>query len=252
MGLAVGQVARLAGISVRTLHHYDEIGLLRPAERTRAGYRRYTEQDLERLEQVLFYRELGFSLEDITAILDDPTADRMTHLRRQHELLTARINRLRAMVAAVEKAMEAHTMNIRLTPAERLEVFGDFAPERYEREVEERWGGEALEQSRRRASSMTKDDWVKFTREAAEVVEGFARAYAEGEPPTGTRAMDLAEAHRAHITRWWYECTYEIHRGLGEMYVSDPRFSANYESVAEGLAAYIRDAICANAARAGH
>src|SRR5262245_44379930 len=104
MSYPVGKVAELAGVTVRTLHHYDEIGLLSPGDRSPAGYRQYREADLERLQQVLYYRELGFSLEEIAAILDDPDAGPATHLRRQHRLLTERIDRLKAMVAAVEYA----------------------------------------------------------------------------------------------------------------------------------------------------
>lgn len=129
MGYSVGQVAGFAGVTVRALHHYDEIGLLSPGERTVAGYRRYTEPDLDRLQRILFYRELGFPLEEIAVILDDPAVDAVTHLRRQHELLRQRIGRLQAMAAAVETAMEAHTMGISLTPEERFEVFGDFRPQ---------------------------------------------------------------------------------------------------------------------------
>src|SRR5205823_6930017 len=117
------------GVSVRTLHHYDEIGLLTPGDRSPVGYRRYSEQDLERLQQILFYRELGFTLEQIATILDDPRADAAAHLRRQHRLLVRRIERLQAMVAAVEFALEAQQVGISLTPEERFEVFGDHDPE---------------------------------------------------------------------------------------------------------------------------
>ncbi|MCG5213563.1 MerR family transcriptional regulator [Streptosporangium sp. KLBMP 9127] len=252
MGFSVGQVSRMAGVTVRTLHHYDEIGLLTPGDRTRAGYRRYSAADVERLQHVLFYRELGFALDEIAAILADPGADRMSHLRRQHALLSGRADRLLAMVAAVETAMEAHMTGIELTAQERLEVFGGFRPEDHEQEAAERWGGtEAYAQSQRRMAKMTKDDWERFKQEAAQTVEGFTAAFTAGEPADGQRAMDLAEEHRAHITRWCYDCTYEIHRGLGDMYVADPRFSGNYEPHAEGLTPYIRDAIHANAARAG-
>ncbi|GGT01904.1 HTH-type transcriptional activator TipA [Planobispora rosea] len=252
MGYSVGQVSRLAGVTVRTLHHYDEIGLLSPGQRTASGYRRYTDSDLERLQHVLFYRELGFPLEEIAVILDDPGTDTLTHLRRQHELLSRRIDRLQEMAAAVERAMEANTMGISLTPEERFEIFGDFRPEEHEAEAEERWGGtEAFEQSRRRTAKMTKDDWKRFTDEAARTTEAFARAFTGGLPADSEVAMDLAEEHRAHLTRWCYDCTYEIHRGLGDMYVADPRFAANYEPLAPGLTQYIRDAIHANAGRAG-
>ncbi|MGJ6964812.1 MerR family transcriptional regulator [Streptosporangium sp. G11] len=250
---AVGQVARIAGVSVRALHHYDEIGLVSPGRRTAAGYRRYTEADLQRLQHVLFYRELGFALEEITAILDDPATDTLTHLRRQHELLTRRIGRLQVMAAAVEHAMEANILNISLTPQERFEIFGDFVPEDHDEEARRRWGHtDAWRQSRARTAAMTKADWTHFTEEAAQTVRDFAEAYLAGLPADGQRAMELAEHHRAHITRWCYDCSYDIHRGLGDMYVADPRFAAVYEAAATGLTAYIRDAIHANADRAGH
>ncbi|MEZ0070964.1 MerR family transcriptional regulator [Planotetraspora sp. GP83] len=250
MGYSVGQVAAFAGVTVRTLHHYDEIGLLTPSERTVAGYRRYTEPDLDRLQQVLFYRELGFSLEEIAAILDEPGAGPLTHLRRQHELLRQRIARLQSMVAAVELAMEAQTMGISLTPEERFEVFGDFDPDEHAQEAEERWGGsDAFEQSRRRTAAYTKDDWLRIKDEGAEVMRGFTEAFEAGLPVGSERAVEAAERHREHISRWFYDCSYEIHKGLGDMYVADPRFAANYETVAEGLAAYVRDAIHANADR---
>jgi DNA-binding transcriptional MerR regulator len=250
MGYSVGQVAAFAGVTVRTLHHYDEIGLLSPGERTSAGYRRYTEPDLDRLQRILFYRELGFSLEEIATILDEPGAGPMTHLRRQHELLRRRIGRLQETVAAVEKAMEAQTMGISLTPQERFEVFGDFDPDEHAQEAEERWGGtDAFEQSRRRTAAYTKEDWLSINEEAGEVVRAFAAAFEAGVPADGVRAMDVAERHREHIGRWFYDCSPEMHRGLGDMYVADPRFAANYEQVAEGLAAYVRDALHANAER---
>lgn len=250
MSYSVGQVAAFAGVTVRTLHHYDEIGLLSPSERTHAGYRRYSEPDLDRLQRVLFYRELGFSLEEIAAILDEPGVDALTHLRRQHELLRRRIVRLTEMAEAVETAMEAQIMGISLTPQERFEVFGDFRPEEHAEEVEERWGGtDAFEQSRRRTASYTKEDWLRITTEAAEALAAFAAVYEAGVPADGEQAMDAAERHRAHISRWFYDCGYEIHKGLGELYVSDPRFTANYESTAVGLAQYVRDAIHANAGR---
>ena len=120
MAYTVGQVAKVAGVTVRTLHHYDEIGLLSPSGRTSAGYRRYDDADLQRLQLVLYYRELGFPLEEITAIIDDPAADPAAHLRRQHELLTVRLKRLQEMVTAIEFAMEASKMNIQLTPEETV------------------------------------------------------------------------------------------------------------------------------------
>lgn len=250
MSLSVGQVSRLAGVTVRTLHHYDEIGLLSPGERSRAGYRRYTDADLDRLQQVLFYRELGFGLEEISAILDDPAADELTHLRRQHELLAGRLERLRDMMAAVELAMEARSMNITLTPEERLEIFGAFRPEDHEQEAERRWGtSEAFAQSRRRVAAYTKADWLQWRAEASAITADLVAAMKAGLPADGEAVMDLAERHRGHITRWFYDCLPDIHRGLGELYVADPRFTATIDAAAPGLSHYLRAAITANADR---
>ncbi|MDG4808071.1 MerR family transcriptional regulator [Micromonospora sp. WMMD1120] len=248
MAYTVGQVARMAGVTVRTLHHYDEIGLLSPSGRTPAGYRRYDDADLERLQLVLYYRELGFPLEEIAAIIDDPAADRAAHLRRQHELLTVRIKRLQEMVTAIEFAMEAGKLNIQLTPEERFEVFGDFRPEDYEAETEQRWGDtDAYRESNRRVAGYTKDDWLRNKAENEDWGRRIVALMASGAPADGAEAMELAEEHRQLISRWFYECSYEMHTCLADMYVADERFTAHYEAIAPGLAAYLNDAIHANA-----
>ncbi|MEV0387965.1 MerR family transcriptional regulator [Nonomuraea sp. NPDC050643] len=251
MSLSVGQVAKLAGITVRTLHHYDEIGLLTPSERTNAGYRRYTDTDLTRLQQILLYRELGFPLEEITVILDEPHTDELTHLRRQHQLLTRKADHLTTVIAAVERAIQAHALGITLTPQERLEIFGDFHPEDHDAEAERRWGHTPhYEQSRHRVASYTKNDWLRLKAEAATLTDDLVTTYNAGLPADGDHAMDLAERHRDHIVRWFYDCTHDIHRCLGDMYVNDPRFTATYDALAPGLATYLRHAIHANARRA--
>lgn len=250
MSYTVGQVAEIAGVTVRTLHHYDEIGLLSPDGRTTSGYRRYSGVQLDRLQQVLFYRELGFGLDEIASILGQPDTGAADHLRRQHQLLTQRVARLQAMVTAVEKEMEAQHVGISLTPQERFEVFGDWLPEDYEVEAEERWGGtEAYGQSQRRVATYTKDDWLRINAEGEEIEARLVAAAVAGEPPDGSAAMDLMEEYRQHISRWYYDCGYDIHRGLGDMYVDDPRFRARYEGIAPGLAQYVRDASHANADR---
>jgi DNA-binding transcriptional MerR regulator len=250
MSLSVGQLATLAGITVRTLHHYDEIALLVPGERTTAGYRRYTDTDLLRLQQILLYRELGFPLDEIAVILDEPRTDELTHLRRQHELLTRKAERLHQVIAAVERTMRAHTLDIPLTPQERFDVFGGFRPEDHRAEVERRWGNtDAYAQSSSRVASYTKDDWLQIKAEAAAITDDLAAARKAGLPPTSPHVMDLAERHRRHITRWFYDCTPDLHRCLGDMYATDPRFTATYESLVSGLAAYFRQAIHANARR---
>ena len=250
-GYTVGRVAELSGVTIRTLHHYDEVGLLSPGGRSAAGYRIYEDRDLERLQRILFYRELGFTLSEISTIVDDPRTDTLGHLRRQRGLLNERIERLSAMVGAIDYEMEARTMDIPLTPEERLEVFGEFRPEDYAEEAERRWGGtEAYKESQRRVSSYDKEDWQRLKAEEEEIRASLAAALDAGLAPDSEEAMAAAEAHRQHISRWFYECGYEMHRGLTEMYVSDERFRSNYDATAPGLAAFIRDAARANARRA--
>ena len=249
---SVGRVAALSGVTIRTLHHYDEIGLLSPGGRSAAGYRVYEEADLERLQRILFYRELGFTLKVIQAIVDYPGTDEMGHLRRQRGLLTQRIERLSAMVDAIDYEMEARTMDIRLTLEERFEVFGDFRPEDHAEEAERRWGEtDSYKESNRRVSRYTKEDWLRLKAEAEEVQNRLAAAFEAGLAPDSEEAMAGAEAHRQHISRWFYECTYEMHRGLTDMYVSDDRFRSNYDTQTPGLALYIKEAAHANAELAG-
>ncbi|MDC0773807.1 MerR family transcriptional regulator [Streptomyces sp. HD] len=250
MSYSVGQVAGFAGVTVRTLHHYDDIGLLAPSERSHAGHRRYSDVDLDRLQQILFYRELGFPLEEVAALLDDPEADPRAHLRRQHELLTARIEKLQKMAAAVEHAMEARKMGLNLTPEEKFEVFGDHDPDQYEDEVRERWGHtDAYRQSQQRTASYTKEDWKRINEKMDAIHRRMADLMADGTPADSAAAMDAAEEHRRFITGTYYDCSHQMHTCLGEMYVADPRFTAMYDNIRTGLAAYLHDAILANAAR---
>jgi MerR family transcriptional regulator, thiopeptide resistance regulator len=249
----VGQVAHLSGVTVRTLHHYDEIGLLSPTERTSGGYRVYTDADLERLRRILFYRELGFALDEIATILADPASDAAAHLRRQHRLLRERIERLQAMVAALEKEMEAYQMGMQLTPEEQFEVFGtDKVGGEWAEEAEQRWGDtDEFRESQRRAATYSKADWVTIKEEGDAGLRRFVDAMQSGQPADAEPAMDLAEAHRRYISRWFYDCGYEMHRGLATMYISDERFTKTYDDAANGLARYVHDAIMANAARHG-
>ena len=250
MSYSVGQVARLAGITIRTLHHYHEIGLLVPGGQSGAGYRRYSEADLDRLQRVLFYRELGFPLEEIVTLLDDPTIDAEEHLRRQHDLLNRRIERLMDMVTAVERAMEAHKVGISLTPEERFEVFGENDPAQHADEAKERWGDtDAYKQSMQRTSRYTKEDWLKIKSESFDLHQRMAAAFSGGVAADSEAAMDLAEEHRQQINRWYYDCGYDIHRGLAELYLADQRFTRNYDDMMPGLARFVHDAIKANADR---
>lgn len=252
MSYSVGELARLAGVTVRTLHHYDRIGLLKPSERGRAGYRRYTATDAERLHRILVYRELGFDLARIAGILATNGGDAVEPLRQQRAMLRREVRRLEAMIRGVEELMNAKRLGIQLTPDEMKEVFGGFDPGAHANEVEQRWGNsEAYRESARRAAGYDKAKWLEIRAEADAITRELADAMERGESPAGKVAMDLAERHRQHISRWFYECGYDVHRGLAEMYVADPRFAETYDKVKSGLSGYIHEAILANAARAG-
>ena len=247
---SVGQVSRSAGVTVRTLHHYDRIGLLRPSARSGAGYRGYDQADLARLQRILAYRELGFSLEEIGRLLDDPASDPVAQLRHQRDLVLARMERLAQIAAVLERTMEAHQMGIKLTAEEMLEVFGDHDPTQYAEEVEERWGDtDAYRQSQQRAAGYTKQDWIRIKAEQEAAGARFAAAMTAGLPPDSPEAMDAAEENRLLIDRYFYDLSPQMHVGLGQMYLADPRFTRTYEELAPGLAQYVHDAIVANAAR---
>jgi len=248
--LTVGDVARLAGVTVRTLHHYGAMGLVVPGERTAAGYRSYTRRDIERLQEVLFFRELGFSLDQIKQIVAGPTYHRAAALERHRALLERKAARLHAMLGAVDAALEASKRGTRMTNEEMLEVFGDFDPSAYEEEVKQRWGDtDAFRESARRTKSYTKTDWQRIGREGAEINDGFLALMAAGVPANSPQARVVAERHRAYISKWFYECSPQIHAGLGQMYVANPRFPENIHRAGPGLARYMSEAIAANARR---
>ncbi|MGH2930308.1 MAG: TipAS antibiotic-recognition domain-containing protein, partial [Solirubrobacteraceae bacterium] len=161
----------------------------------------------------------------------------------------ARTDRL---LSVIEHEMEARKMGISLTPEEQLEVFDTDRIEEYQREAREHWGDtEAWRESQRRSAAYTKEDWIEIKRQADENVEAFAAAIRVGEPADGEVAMELAEAHRQHISRWFYDCSRQMHRSLGDLYVSDARYGEPYEKLAPRFSTYVRDAIVANAARLG-
>jgi len=249
--LTVGAVARLAGVTVRTLHHYDDIGLVSPDEHTDAGYRLYSRRNIERLQEVLFFRELGLSLSEIRRIVQEPGYRRGEALESHRELLLAQSSRLLAMVDVIDRAINAEQKGVDMTAEEMLEVFGGFDPAEHQAAAEERWGGtDAYSESNRRVSGYTKQDWLQLKGEADALDQRLLALVADGLAANSVEAMRLAEEHRAHITKWFYDCTPEIHAGLGSMYVTDSRFKDNIDKAGDGLAQYLSDAIAANHQRA--
>ena len=250
-GYTVGEVARLAGVTVRTLHHYDDIGLLRPTGRTAGGYRVYDEDDLERLHEILVYRELDLPLDG------DPGGD---------ERLGARPRRGAARSAASADRPEATSGTSDRRGGERDPSRGDRDELDQGRDVRglrrlrsrrstrrrpnERWGEtDAYQESARRTARYTKEDWLEIKAESEEIGRRWVEALRSGVDPTSEAAVDVAEAARLQIDRRFYPCPPEMHVNLGEMYLADPRFTKTYEDMAPGLAQFVRDAIVANAAR---
>jgi len=246
----VGDVATLAGVSVRTLHHYDAIGLLAPSARSEAGYRLYGDGDLERLQEILFFRELGLPLDDIAALLASGALDREAALELQREMLSEKAVRLKTMLASIDRALDAQRKGRQMDKQELFEVFGDFDPAEYEDEVQERWcDTDAYKESARRTARYTKADWQRFKDESEKIGLSIVALMDEGVSATEPRAMDAVERARLQIDTWFYPCSREMHVALAEMYITDPRFTATYEKIHVGMAQYVHDAILANAAR---
>ncbi len=247
----VSQVAGLARVTVRTLHHYDEIGLLEPSQRSRSGYRLYSLSDLERLHQILLFRELGFSLDGIQQVLAATAFDRAAALRAQRGLLKDKVKRTENVIRAVDRALRALQRGETMDEKKMFEGFEDFDHSPYAQEAEERWGEtEAYKESMRRTKRYTKEDWAGIKAEAESVESRLAELLTAGARPDDEEAMDAAEAHRLHLDRWFYSVSHAMHVGLGQMYTADPRFREHYERRVPGLADFVEAAIRANAKRA--
>jgi DNA-binding transcriptional MerR regulator len=243
MAFTVGELAKLTGITVRTLHHYDEIGLVQPSDRTRAGYRLYSDDDVLRLQQVLVYKELGLPLDEIAAVLDDPAHSRRGALLRHRAALLAKRARLDAMLASLDAAIRLEK-GTTMKSEDVKSLFDGFDHEQYADEARQRWGNtEAYKESARRTKQYGKAEWDAIRAEADGLYARFAELLAEGAPPDDARVQAAVVAHREHLTRWFYPCSVEMQRGLAEMYIADPRFTANIDRLAPGLARFMRDAI---------
>jgi DNA-binding transcriptional MerR regulator len=239
MAHTVGEVARMSGTTVRTLHHYDHLGLVSPSGRSESGYRLYSRADLERLQEVLLLREVEVPLDRIAEVLSEGV-ERAAVLARQRVVLERRRERLTDLIATIDQSLRGDTMSDR-------ELFGGFDPAEYEEEAKERWGEtDAYRESARRTSSYTKEDWARQQAEMEDIESSFADALRAGLAADGPEAVALAERARLHIDRWFYPCSTEMHAMVAEGYVTDPRFTAHYDDREPGLARYVRDAVVAN------
>lgn len=245
----VSEVARITGVTVRTLHHYDDIGLLVPSERSDAGYRRYDEDDLLRLQQILIGREQGLALEEIRRSLDDPHFDRRTALLEQKLQLRERSRRTDAMIRAVDAALAL----LDETPGgtvDMQQLFDGFDPSQYEAEAETRWGDtDAYRESAKRTKRYTQADWEAIKAEQAAIYADAFAALAAGHAADSAEVVDIAERHRQSIGRWFYPCSVTMHVGLADMYEADERFAKSIDRFGDGLSQYLVAAIRANAER---
>jgi MerR family transcriptional regulator, thiopeptide resistance regulator len=242
----------MTGVSVRALHHYDEIGLLVPRGRTAAGYRLYDDEDLLRLQQILIGRELGLPLEEIRRSLDDPGFDRKQALISQKKQLQERASQTEAMIRAVDAALAVLDDKGSGETMDMKEIFDGFDPSKYEEEVQQRWGNtDAYQESKKRTKRYTQEDWKKLAAEQFAIYADAVAAMKAGKKPSDDDVMDIADRHRLSIDRWFYPCSVALHCGLAEMYESDGRFAANIDKHGEGLTVFLVAAIRANAGRSG-
>lgn len=246
----VKDVSRIAGVSVRTLHHYDEIGLLSPSGRSAAGYRLYSDDDLLRLQQILIGRELGLPLEEIRRSLDDPGFDRRQTLLAQRAQLEKRNEQTEAMIRAVDAALAVLRENETGETMDMQKIFEGFDPAKYEAEAKQRWGRtDAYKESKRRTERYTAEDWKRLKDEQGAILSDAFAAMKAGKSPADSDVMDIAERHRLSIERWFYPCSTEMHHGLADLYESDSRFAENIDKHGKGLTTFLVAAIRANAER---
>jgi DNA-binding transcriptional MerR regulator len=238
MAYTVKEVADIAKVSVRTLHHYDEIGLLKPAGHSAAGYRLYDESNLERLQQVLFFKELGFDLKEIQRILSDPKFNRRRALVRHRKLLLERQQRVAQLIASVDRTLEA----IKRRQPMNANMFEGFDAAKYEEEARQTWGGTpAWDENARRWKKYTDRDWDEIKREGGEIVERLVALM--DRKPDDAEVQKWIARHHGQINDRFYACSAEIYRGLADGYVQDPRFKGFYEHIKPGLAQFMSDAM---------
>lgn len=242
----IGKVAGMAHVSVRTLHYYDAIDLVQPSYETASGYRLYDERDLELLQQVLFFRALGFPLAQIRTIVQSPSFDRRKALEAHRAALLEQRRRVEALLAAVNHTIEAMDKGEAMDKKEMFDAFDERALEehraKYAEEAKQRWGmTDAYTEFQKKASTRTKEDWSRILHEAQEIDVAMAALMERG--PADPGVQELVRRKQEHLSRNFYTCSTEMLMGLSTMWVSDPRFTATYDKIKPGLAQFWRDAV---------
>ncbi|MBR3801895.1 MAG: MerR family transcriptional regulator [Clostridia bacterium] len=234
--MQIKDFAEFTGVSVRTLHYYDEIGLLTPAFVDRStGYRFYDENSLLRMQEILFYRELDFSLKSIGEILSSPNYDKNKALKEQKHLLTLKKERLERLISAIDGAVKGEIV---------MKAFDNSEFENYKREAKEKWGEtDAYKEHAQRTKNYSKQKWNDLAAGMDHIMAEFALCMRKDETPDSAVAQILVKLLQNHITENYYLCTNEILACLGQMYVADERFKNNIDKHADGTAAFICEAI---------
>lgn len=237
MKMQIKEFAELTEVSVRTLHYYDEIGLLKPDEVDEEnGYRYYGEPAFEKMLEILFFRELGFPLKSIKEILSSPDYNKKEAFRKQKELLKLKMEKLQKMIFVLENAEKGEFY------MSRIDSTYEKTRKQYEAEAKEKWGNtDAYKESQQKTAAYSKEKWNDVSSGLDEVIAEFANAKAEGK--SAEESVSLAEKLQQYITDNFYTCTKEILSGLGEMYVLDERFKENMDKHGEGTAEFVRDTI---------
>ncbi|NEE03861.1 MerR family transcriptional regulator [Phytoactinopolyspora halotolerans] len=247
-GLTVGQVSTRLGVTVRALHHWDEVGLARPSLRTAAGYRLYTVADVERLYRVVVYRELGLGLDRIRAILDDADTDVPDALRAQRTQVAERINRLQQLSAGLDRMIDAHERGLLLTAEQQASIFGSHWNPDWPARARQRYGDTTQwRQYAERSASRSPEEWQAIADAVAGLERVLGDAMDSGVIPGSPEANQLVERHREMFSSSYFPLTRQMQVCLGRMYESDPAFAAHYDGIRAGLATWLRRSIDASA-----
>lgn len=246
MEYTVQKLAKLAGISSRTLRYYDEIDLLKPARINSSGYRIYGQKEVDTLQQILFYRELGVELTQIKEIITNPAFDGTKALQEHQQKLLEKRAQLDALIANVNNTIAATEGRITMSDKEKFEGFKKNMIEenekKYGKEIREKYGEETVEASNAKMMNMTQEEYDEVTKLAEDVNNTLAKAMETGDP-AGELAQKTAELHKKWLTYYWKDYSKEAHAGLSQMYVDDERFTAYYDKIQSGAAKFLRDAI---------
>ena len=247
MEYTVKALADLAGVTPRTLRWYDREGLLKPLRTTEAGYRLYGPGEVDRLQDILFYRELGLELAAIRRILDDPAFDRQAALQSHLKELEARRDRLDGLILTVRKTIDETQGGVKMSDKEKFEAFKRRAVEaneqRYGREIREKYGDETVDRANASILALTEEEYRQWKALEEEIRAALTRAVRAGEAPAGAEGQRIAALHRRWLSYSWEAYTPQAHAGLGQLYTADGRFTACYDREVPGCAAFLRDAI---------